>query len=483
MHSTYEAVIGLEVHAQLLTKSKAFCGCTTQFGNSPNANTCPVCLGMPGVLPVLNKNLVEFIMKMGLSTNCTITEKSIFARKNYFYPDLPKGYQISQFENPICQRGYVDIELKDGNTKRIGIHRIHMEEDAGKSIHDMGMETLVDVNRCGVPLIEIVSEPDIRTPEEAYQYLTMLKQILTYLEICDGNMEEGSLRCDANISVRKKGEEKFGTKTEVKNMNSFRNVERAIEYEVNRQIELIEDGGKVIHETLLWDANKNIALPMRSKEEAHDYRYFPEPDLAPVVVEKEWIEKMQKLLPELPVQRRNRFIAEYNLPKYDAEILTLERELADYYENTASQLTHKKSEHYKTVSNWVMTDVLRVVNDEHIPLSEFPITPNNLAAMVNLIAEGTISGKIAKEVFEEMLKTKEEPKKIVERKGLVQVSDTGAIEKVIDEIFANNAEQIEKYKAGKTQVFGFFVGETMKAMKGKGNPKIVNEILQKKLNN
>ncbi len=477
----YEAVIGLEVHAQLLTQSKAFCSCTTQFGNSANSNTCPVCLGMPGVLPVLNRNLVEYIIKMGLATNCTITPKSIFARKNYFYPDLPKGYQISQYEEPICQHGFLDVELNDGTTKHIGITRIHMEEDAGKSIHDMDVDTLVDVNRCGVPLIEIVSEPDIRTAHEAYQYLSMIKQIVTYLGICDGNMEEGSLRCDANISVRLKGAEKFGTKTEVKNMNSFRNVERAIEYEIKRQIDLIEEGGKVVQETLLWDANKNVAMPMRSKEEAHDYRYFPDPDLVPVVVSKEWEESIRTTLPELPVSRRNRFVNEYALPKYDADILTLERDLADYYEHTVSSLLKKDTESFKSVSNWVMTDVLRVVKEDHIAVSDFPVSPEHLSAMINLILEGTISGKIAKDVFAEMLKTKEHPKVIVERKGLVQVSDMGAIEKVIDEILAKNAGQIEAYRGGKSQVFGFFVGETMKAMKGKANPKVVNEILQKKL--
>ena len=481
MNDKYEPVIGLEVHAQLLTNSKAFCGCTTKFGNVPNSNSCPVCLGMPGVLPVLNKSVVDFIMKVGLSTHCEIAPKSIFARKNYFYPDLPKGYQISQYEEPICRRGYVDVELKDGSTKHIGITRIHMEEDAGKLIHDIDVDTLVDVNRCGVPLIEIVSEPDIRTSHEAYQYLSMIKQIVTYLGICDGNMEEGSLRCDANVSVRLKGEKIFGTKTEVKNMNSFRNVERALDYEINRQIVLIEDGGSVVQETLLWDANKNVAVSMRSKEEAHDYRYFPEPDLVPVLVDEKWIAKVKSTLPELPKERRNRFIERYSLPKYDADILTLEKELADYYEEAASKLSQKNSEGYKTVSNWVMTDVLRVVNDEHLKLTDFPVLPDDLAAMVNLIGDGVISGKIAKEVFDEMLKTKEHPKAIVERKGLIQVSDTGAIEKIIDEVLSRNSAQCEQYRNGKIQLFGFFVGETMKATKGKANPKVVNDILKKKL--
>ncbi len=477
----YEAVIGLEVHAQLRTETKAFCGCTTKFGNAPNSNVCPVCLGMPGVLPVLNKKVVDFTIRMGLATHCTIAPKSIFARKNYFYPDLPKGYQISQYEEPICRHGYVDIEMEDGASKRIGITRIHMEEDAGKSIHDLDVDTLVDVNRCGVPLIEIVSEPDIRTPHEAYQYLYAIKQLVTYLDICDGNMEEGSLRCDANISVRLKGTEAFGTKTEVKNMNSFRHVERALEYEIQRQIELIEDGGNVVQETLLWDANKNVAVPMRSKEEAHDYRYFPEPDLVPVLVSEEWINEVKKILPELPKERRNRFIQNFGLPKYDAEVITAEKPVADYFENAASHLSQKNSDTYKSVSNWVMTDVLRVVNERHIAVNDFPVRPEHLSAMINFIIEGTISGKIAKDVFEEMLKTGEEPKAIIERKGLMQVSDTSVIEKAVDDVLARNAEQVEKYRGGKTQVFGFFVGETMKATKGKANPKLVNEILKRKL--
>jgi aspartyl-tRNA(Asn)/glutamyl-tRNA(Gln) amidotransferase subunit B len=470
----YEPVIGLEVHAQLLTKSKAFCSCSTTFGNDPNSNVCPVCLGMPGVLPVLNKNLVEFIMKMGLATNCTIAPKSIFARKNYFYPDLPKGYQISQYEEPICVNGWLDVELKDGTTQRIGITRIHMEEDAGKSIHDQDIDTLVDVNRCGVPLIEIVSEPDIHSPHEAYQYLSMIRQIVTYLGICDGNMEEGSLRCDANVSVRKKGETKLGTKLEVKNLNSFRFVEKALEYEINRQIEALENGEVIVQQTLLWDSDKGICVPMRSKEEAHDYRYFPDPDLVPVLVNQEWIHDVQTKLPELPVARRN-------LPKYDADIITGERELADYFEGIVSNLKTKNEETYKIASNWTMVDVLRVIHDRHIAVSDFPITPKNLSEMINLIVDGTISGKIAKDVFEEMLATQESPKAIVEKKGLVQVSDVSAIEKVIDEILANNQGQVEQYKSGKQQVFGFFVGQTMKAMKGKANPKVVNEVLQRKL--
>ncbi|MEK6565995.1 MAG: Asp-tRNA(Asn)/Glu-tRNA(Gln) amidotransferase subunit GatB [Bacteroidota bacterium] len=477
----YEPVIGLEVHCQLLTKSKAFCSCSTKFGNEPNSNVCPVCLGMPGVLPVLNKQVVEFTIKMGLATHCSVSPKSILARKNYFYPDLPKGYQISQYEEPICTKGFVEIEFEDGKKKTIGITRIHMEEDAGKSIHDLDIDTLVDVNRCGVPLIEIVSEPDIRSPHEAYLYLHKIRQVVTYLGICDGNMEQGSLRCDANVSVRKKGETKFGTKTEVKNMNSFRFVEKALEYEINRQIELIENGGKVAQETLLWDANQGIAISMRSKEEAHDYRYFPEPDLVPVVVNQDWINTVKATLPEFPTERRDRYVREFKLPRYDADVLTTEKSLADYFEGVVNHLGKKNDETYKLASNWTMTDVLRVVKDRHIEVSDFPIPPRHLSEMINLILDGTISGKIAKDVFEEMLTSKEPPKSIVEKKGLMQVSDTGAIEKVIDEILASNKEQVEKYRSGKNQVFGFFVGETMKAMKGKANPKVVNEILKRKL--
>ncbi|MDD8019476.1 MAG: Asp-tRNA(Asn)/Glu-tRNA(Gln) amidotransferase subunit GatB [Bacteroidota bacterium] len=481
LNEKYEAVIGLEVHAQLSTKSKIFCGCSTEFGNEANSNVCPVCLGMPGVLPVLNKQVVEYTIRMGLATHCTIAPKSIFARKNYFYPDLPKGYQISQYEEPICRHGYVDIELNDGSTKRIGVTRIHMEEDAGKSIHDMDTDTLVDVNRCGVPLMEIVSEPDMRSAHEAYQYLYSIWQTVKYLGICDGNMEEGSLRCDANISVRLKGEMTFGTKTEVKNMNSFRNVERAIEYEINRQIQMLEDGERIIQQTLLWDAANNVVLPMRSKEEAHDYRYFPDPDLVPVIVEEKWIEEAKRLLPELPAQRRSRFIDQFNLPKYDAGVLTQERELAEYFENTVNGLVKKSSDNYKTISNWIMTDVLRVVNESKMAFADFSVTPSHLAAMVNLIIEGTISGKIAKEVFDEMLKTKEHPKVIVERKGLTQISDTSAIEKEIDAILSKFPNEISRYRSGEVKLMGFFVGETMKVMKGKANPKVVNEILQKKL--
>ena len=476
MNPKYEAVIGLEVHAQLLTDTKIFCGCSTKFGVPPNTNVCPVCLGHPGVLPVMNKKVVEFTVLMGLAAECTINEKSIFARKNYFYPDLPKGYQISQYEKPICEHGNISVELKSGLKKNIGITRIHMEEDAGKSIHDQGDSTLIDVNRCGTPLREIVSEPNMRTAEEAYLYLTKLKQIVTYLGICDGNMEEGSLRCDANVSVRLKGEEKFGTKTEVKNMNSFRNVEKAIDYEIERQIDILEGGGNITQQTLLWDADANLVKPMRSKEEAHDYRYFPDPDLMPVVVSTDWKNEIASSMPELPERRRDRFISEFSLPKYDAEILTSSRELADYYENVL-----KVTDDYKSTSNWVMTEVLKVMNDEKILIKEFPVTPEKLGTLIKLINENVINGKIAKGIFPEMLRTKKNPQEIIKEKNLVQITDTKEIENAIDKILSANESQVKEYLSGKDKVIGFFVGQIMKETKGKANPQIVNDLLRKKL--
>lgn len=472
----YEPVIGLEVHAQLKTKSKAFCSCSTEFNAPPNTNICPVCLGHPGTLPVLNKNLVEFILRLGTATGCKIRERSIFARKNYFYPDLPKGYQISQFDQPICEHGSVEIDGKE-----IGITRIHMEEDAGKSIHDLSSdETLVDLNRCGVPLIEIVSEPDMRTPKEAYDYLTMLKQLVIYLDICDGNMEEGSLRCDANISVRVKGTEKFGTKCEVKNLNSFRNVSDAIDYEIKRQIELIEQGGDVIHQTMTYDAKAKATLPMRSKEEAHDYRYFPEPDLVTVYVDEHWKTSVINALPELPHHKTVRFIKEYSLPQYDAEVLTQNRELADYFENTCKGIDKKS---YKAASNWVMTEVMRILNEKKIEITEFNVNEKNLASLINMIAEGKISNNIAKEVFPEMLKTsgrddiKQDPELIVKEKNLLQVSDSGEIEGIIKKVIEANPNETKRYKEGETKLLGFFVGKVMKESKGKANPQAVNELL------
>jgi aspartyl-tRNA(Asn)/glutamyl-tRNA(Gln) amidotransferase subunit B len=476
MNSKYEAVIGLEVHAQLLTDTKIFCGCSTKFGNPPNTNVCPVCLGHPGVLPVMNKKVVEFTVLMGLAVKCKIKELSIFARKNYFYPDLPKGYQISQYEEPICEHGKVVIEFKDGSKKEIGITRIHMEEDAGKSIHDQSDATLIDLNRCGTPLIEIVSEPDLRTPEEAYLYLSKLKQMLTYLGICDGNMEQGSLRCDANVSVRLNGETKFGTKTEVKNMNSFRNVERAIAFEIERQIGLMEDGKEVVQQTLLWDADSNKAYPMRSKEEAQDYRYFPDPDLLTIVIDENWKCRIKKQLPELPDARQVRFINDHKLPAYDAEILTSWRQLADYYEQVITVTNN-----YKAASNWVMTEVLRIVNDEKITIEQFPVKPISLGKLIKMIEDKTISGKIAKEIFPEMLATGQAPEEIVKDKNLLQISDTSEIEKAVDKIIESNPKDVQDYLGGKEKVIGFLVGQVMKETKGKANPQIVNEILLSKL--
>ena len=476
MNHKYEAVIGLEVHAQLLTNTKLFCGCSTKFGGAPNTNVCPVCLGHPGALPVTNKQAVEFSVLMGLAVNCRINERSIFARKNYFYPDLPKGYQISQFEEPICEEGFLEVNSENNRKKKIRIKRIHLEEDAGKSIHDQGPDTLIDLNRCGTPLIEIVTEPDISSPKEAYEYLVNLKQIVTYLDICDGNMEEGSLRCDANVSVRLVGEKEFGTKTEVKNMNSFRNVERAIEFEINRQIEILEEGGTIIQETLLWNADLNEAFPMRSKEESHDYRYFPDPDLLPVIVNEKWKNEIAKTMPELPQARKQRFITVYNLPEYDAEILTSAKEIAEYYEKIL-----KQTDDYKSASNWVMGDILKVVNETKIPISEFSISPENIGKLINLINNKTISSKIAKDVFEELLKEDKDPQLIVEEKNLVQITDASELEKTIDKILETNAKQVEEYRGGKEKVFGFFVGQVMRETKGKANPQIVNEVLIKKL--
>lgn len=476
MNQKYEAVIGLEVHAQLLTNTKLFCGCSTKFGLPPNTNVCPVCLGHPGTLPVTNKQAIEFSVLMGLAVNCRINNSSVFARKNYFYPDLPKGYQISQFEEPICEDGFIEISDGDKKEKIIRIKRIHLEEDAGKSIHDQGSGTLVDLNRCGTPLIEIVTEPDISSAREAYEYLTSLKQIITYLGICDGNMEEGSLRCDANVSVRMKGEEKLGTKTEVKNMNSFRNVERAIDFEINRQIEIIEEGGIITQETLLWNADLNEVFPMRSKEESHDYRYFPDPDLLPVIVSEEWKNKIANQLPELPKIRKQRFINDYKIPEYDAEILTSSKELADYYENVL-----RVTDDYKSASNWVMGDILKVINENKILITEFIVSPENIGKLINLINNKTISTTIGREVFAEMLKDNKEPQIIVKEKNLVQISDSSQIEKVIDEIIASNENQVKEYRNGKEKVLGFLVGQIMRETKGKANPQVVNEILIQKL--
>jgi len=477
MNNKYEAVIGLEVHAQLSTDTKIFCGCSTKFGSEPNSNVCPVCLGHPGVLPVLNRKVVEYAVLMGLATNSKINKKSVFARKNYFYPDLPKAYQISQFELPICEHGNIKVNKSDGTTKEIGIARIHMEEDAGKSIHDQGDETLVDINRCGVPLIEIVSEPDMHTPEEAHLYLNKIKQLVTYLDICDGNMEEGSLRCDANISLRLKGETKFGTRTEIKNMNSFRNVERALQFEIERQTELLDNGESVVQQTLLWDADKNEAFAMRGKEEAHDYRYFPDPDLMPVVVDDNWLEQIKLNLPELADEKKKRFVEDYELPVYDAEILTSDRQLADYFEKIT-----KTTDDYKSASNWVMGEILKAVKENNLEIQNFPVSPAHIGQLINLINSKVISNNIAKEIFPEMLESGKQPKVIVKEKNLIQITDVSELENVIKTVIALHPKQVEDFKAGKEKVIGFFVGLVMRETRGKANPQIVNELLRKHLN-
>jgi aspartyl-tRNA(Asn)/glutamyl-tRNA(Gln) amidotransferase subunit B len=473
-YGNWDPVIGLEIHAQLLTDSKIFCGDSAAFGGADNEHTSPISLGMPGTLPVLNKKSVEFSIRIGLALNCSISTKSVFARKNYFYPDLPKGYQISQYDQPLCSTGYVDIYL-DGQPKRIGITRAHMEEDAGKSTHH-GDYSLINLNRAGVPLLEIVSEPDIRTPQEAAEYARTVRNILRYLGVCDGNLEEGSMRCDCNVSVRIKGEEKFGTKVEIKNVNSFRFVEKAIDYEIQRQIAALESGERLVQETRLYDSTKNRTYSMRSKEEAHDYRYFPDPDLLPVVFAESWIEQIRSALPELPLDKAKRFQSQYNIPEYDALVLTQEREVAEYFEEVA-----KNCGNAKAASNWIMTDLLRELKESEKSIAEQPIRPAQLAEMIQLIDKGTISGKIAKTVFAEMWAGGGNPADIVAKKGLVQISDTGAIDKIIADIIAANPAQVAEYRGGKDKLFGFFVGQVMKASKGQANPDLVNQILKEKL--
>ncbi len=472
----YEAVIGLEVHAQLLTHSKIFCGCANQFGSPPNTNVCPVCLGMPGTLPVLNRKVVEFSIRAGLATHCAIAPKSVWARKNYFYPDLPKNYQISQYELPLCTGGYLDIEV-EGQTRRIGITRIHMEEDAGKLIHDPAQPvSYVDLNRTGTPLMEIVSEPDLRTPEEAAAYLKALRDILVYLEICDGNMEEGSFRCDANISLRPVGQAEFGTRAELKNMNSFRNVQKALEYEIRRQRAVLDDGGSVIQETRLWDAGANKTLSMRGKEEAHDYRYFPDPDLLPLIVELAWVEEIRAGLPELPEAKRQRFEAQYGLPAYDARVLTMSRPLADYFEAVASACDAPKA-----ASNWITSELMGALNAEGKEITASPIAAGQLAELIRMVESGELSGKLAKQVFSEMMASGQDPGAVVAAKGLKQVSDEGPLRELLQKIFAANPGQVEQYKAGKDKLLGFFVGQVMKETKGQANPQVLNDLVKKML--
>jgi aspartyl-tRNA(Asn)/glutamyl-tRNA(Gln) amidotransferase subunit B len=480
--TTYEAVIGLECHAQLLTHSKLFCSCSTQFGAPPNMNTCPVCLGLPGALPVLNRVAVSMAVKAALGLGCTINRESQWSRKNYFYPDLPKGYQISQYDRPLAQFGGIDVVV-DGNRRRIRVQRIHMEEDAGKSLHEgvPGSDkfTYLDFNRSGVPLVEIVSAPDIRSSAEAHDYLTRLKQILEYLDVCDGNMEEGSLRCDANVSVRPAGEEKLGTRTELKNLNSFRYVQKAIDFEVQRQIDIIESGGRVVQETRLWNSVEERTVSMRSKEEAHDYRYFPEPDLPLLTVNQETVRNIERHMPELPDARRSRLVQQYTLSEYDSAILATTRALADFFEETVAICKQPK-----TAANWIMGDLLRFYKDANVDmkdLSESRVSPKKLADLILLVDAGRISGKMAKAVFEEMYQTARHPDAIIQEKGLVQISDPAEIERVIDQVIAENAKTVEQYRAGKTGSFGFFVGQVMKQTGGRANPQAVNEILRKKL--
>jgi aspartyl-tRNA(Asn)/glutamyl-tRNA(Gln) amidotransferase subunit B len=474
--SEFEAVIGLEVHAQLNTESKLFCSCSTKFGNDPNENVCPVCAGMPGVLPVLNAKAVEYAAKMALAVGCRVNLHSIFARKNYFYPDLPMGYQISQYEEPIAEHGHIDITTPAGG-KRIGITRIHMEADAGKSIHSQ-VENLsfVDLNRCCVPLIEIVSEPDMRSAEEAVAYLKELRSILIYLGICDGNMEEGSFRCDANVSVRPKGQEAFGTRAELKNINSFRNVQRAIEYEIQRHIDCIEDGEEIVQETRLYNADKNITLSMRGKEEAHDYRYFPDPDLVPLVLEQKWLDTWRSELPELPKARCARFVEQYGLPEFDADLLTNERATAEYFEATVQAGADAKK-----ASNWIMSELLRELNQEGLHADQCKLTPEHLAGLIKLIDAGTISGKIGKQIFHDLFESGEAPEAYVKAKGLVQISDSGELDSVVDEVLAENPDEAARLKGGEKKLVGFFVGQIMRKTKGQANPQLVNKLLAEKL--
>jgi aspartyl-tRNA(Asn)/glutamyl-tRNA(Gln) amidotransferase subunit B len=471
-----EAVIGLEIHAQLLTNTKIFCGCSTKFGSGPNTQTCPVCTGMPGVLPVMNKKAIEYVVKTGLAVDCEISTYSRFARKNYFYPDLPKGYQISQYELPLCENGYVEIS-GNGDKKKIGLTRIHLEEDAGKNIHEgAASESFVDLNRAGVPLMEIVTDPDLRSPQQAVEFMKKLRAIVRYIDVCDGNMEQGSLRCDANVSVRPEGQAEFGVKTEIKNMNSFRFVEKAIDYEIKRQMKVLKDGGEIIQETRLWNSEKGITESMRSKEEAHDYRYFPDPDLMPIEFDKSWIEDIKINIGELPDAKRERFIKKYQLSEQDADLLTAEKSTAEWFEEAV-----KLGGDPKTVCNWMKGELAKLLNEDNKQIEKCLVKPEYLVDMLQLIDRGTISGKIAKTVFEEMYRTGKDPETIIKEKGLVQISDKAGIEAIVDEVLNKNPEEVERFKAGEAKLMGFFVGQVMKETKGKANPKIVNELIRKKI--
>jgi aspartyl-tRNA(Asn)/glutamyl-tRNA(Gln) amidotransferase subunit B len=476
----YEVVIGLEVHAQLGTRTKMFCGCSTTFGAPPNTQTCPVCQGMPGSLPVINRRAVEFGIRTALAINCTINADNRFARKHYYYPDMPKNYQISQYEEPLAEHGYLDVEVA-GATRRIGIQRLHLEEDVGKLVHEGSLETAqssqVDFNRAGVPLMEIVSKPDLRTPEEAAAYLKALRAIVVYLDVCDGNMEEGSLRCDANISLRPPGAREYGTKVEIKNMNSFKNVQHALEFEIKRQARALDGGERIVQETRLWDPDRAHTVSMRSKEFAHDYRYFPEPDLPPLAIAPAWIDEIRATLPELPSARRQRFVEAYALSLYDAGVATQSRALAEYFEAAA-----KGSSNPKTVANWVLNEVLRIVPpDDEKAIAACPIQPSDLRELIGLIEDGTISGRIAKDVFEKMHGSGESARAIVAREGLTQVADAGALGGVVDRVLADHAKVVEDYKAGKKAALGFLVGQVMKATSGKASPAVVNSLLIEKL--
>lgn len=470
----YEAVIGLEVHVQLRTKSKMFCSDSTEFESLDNSNTSPVSVGMPGTLPVLNRTAVEYSVKTGLALNCRVNNRSVFSRKNYFYPDLPKGYQISQYDLPLCEDGYVEF-LVEGLLKRVSITRAHMEEDAGKSIHQ-GEYSLINYNRAGIPLLEIVSGPDMRTPQEAAEYARTIRQIVRYLEVCDGNLEEGSLRCDCNVSVRKTSADKLGTKVEIKNINSFRFVEKAIEFEIDRQIDAIETGQEIIQETRLYDPDKNRTFSMRVKEDAQDYRYFPDPDLLPVILNQGDIDKIRAGLPELPRDRAMRFMNSHGLPEYDALVLTAEKDCAEYYEKAALV-----SRNFKATSNWIMTELLRELKEAKIDIRNSPIHPESLGELIQLIDSGTISGKIAKTVFSEMWSTRKSPGNIVREKNLLQITDSSAIEKIVDEVLQANPSEVASYRGGKTKLMGFFVGAVMKASKGQASPELVNSLLKQKL--